>query len=192
MTLNHGCRAGPLIGFLFLLARVQRRVSCVITGHVKLDSVNANAKKRVLWCYVHWQRFYQSWEMWLWISQIFLSAKSGLLVLREKAWYDLENKKHSLASEIDGALQDITWHKVSRRSQPWVVMKDKPKIDAAVGFWRQVDWSLDTAREPTWGSLRLSSECLGHWDGEVQIECEEGAFHGKTEKHTNVLHCYRE
>lgn len=39
------------MGFLFLLTRVRITVSCVITGLVKLDSVNANVKKRVFWCY---------------------------------------------------------------------------------------------------------------------------------------------
>lgn len=36
ITMNHG-KVRELIGFLFPLAWVQRAVSCVITGHIKLD-----------------------------------------------------------------------------------------------------------------------------------------------------------
>lgn len=48
MTQNHGWQAGGLIGFLFRLAGDEKTASCVITGHVKLDSANANVKERVL------------------------------------------------------------------------------------------------------------------------------------------------
>lgn len=80
--------------------------------------------------------------------------------------------------------QDMRYHGTAT---PWAATKYKPQIEAAVGFWWEVHWRLDMVREPTQGSLRLISECLGRWDGLLQTGWEEVAFHRKT-KSTQM--CY--
>lgn len=43
--------------------------------------------------------------------------------------------------------------------------QEKPRTDATVGFGKEVEWRLDRTVGPREVSLRLTFECLGHWDG---------------------------